>query len=409
MSTDSLVQFAQAKQITQLTDWHPPVSTLLWYYLIKYTGLTGSLLILQLSLLWVSLGLLSSFFYYTSRKILVAFLPLSIGLTPFIINISGVLWKDVIMAYALLFAVVVMLYMQLVKNRPFRYTLISLLLLLLTFAIQLRYNALAAVIPLALYALLTITKRKRTIMLMLVLFMFINVFLSISIQKVYNVEKTNPEVYFLIDDYFNAFQGKLTKGSVEQVIIQKAQEKCNGASYRLNVYWACLGPEDREIVHDNYDAIMHDWRNNLISNLDDYLRFRISIYKEIFLQDNASGYVWHDGIDQPNLFGLRVIENEKETILERYVAFIEKDFGFLYRPYFWTGLAIIMIYLQSRSQIKKYQKLIYTLCASSILYTLSYVPLSAGVDYRYFYWSVVSIVIALLLFLLQRISKNTTQ
>lgn len=401
MSPDSLVQLAQAKQIVQLTDWHPPASTLLWHYLIKFTGLTGSLLIFQSSLLWFSLGLFGSYFYHISKKILIALLPLSIGLLPFTLNISGVLWKDVIMAYALLFAVVVMLYMHITKNRVLKYTFFSIVLIFLTFAVQLRYNALVAVIPLLLYVFLKITKKKAYIFLMLVSFIIINLFLSVGIQKIYKIDRTNPEVYFIIDDYFNAFQGNLAQGSVEQAVIQKAQEKCNSASYRLNVYWTCLGPEDRKLIQENYDAITDDWRKNIFSNFDDYLRFRILIYKEIFLQDNASGYVWHDGVDQPNIFGLRIVENDKKTILEKYVAFFEKDFGFLYRPYLWTGLAILLIYLQSKSQIKKFHKLIYALCTSSILYTLSYIPLSAGVDYRYFYWSVVSVVLALLLYLLQ--------
>ena len=51
MSPDSISHLEQATGVAHLTDWHPPVMTRLWGFLIRVTGHISSMLIFQLVLL----------------------------------------------------------------------------------------------------------------------------------------------------------------------------------------------------------------------------------------------------------------------------------------------------------------------------------------------------------------------
>ena len=69
-----------------------------------------------------------------------------------------------------------------------------------------------------------------------------------------------------------------------------------------------------------------------------------------------------------------------------------KYFSFIYKPWFWLLAALtLMIYAK---RLKEYRLWVYLLCASAIMYILSYAPGSLTSDYRYIYWSVVSVLIA---------------
>ena len=59
LSPDSLDQLRQARGMTPLTDWHPPVLSLLWRALIAATGSFASMAVLQSLVFWGALWVLA--------------------------------------------------------------------------------------------------------------------------------------------------------------------------------------------------------------------------------------------------------------------------------------------------------------------------------------------------------------
>ena len=68
MSPDSISHLEQATGVAHLTDWHPPVMTRLWGFLIRVTGYISSMLIFQLTLLVAAMFVLSSLVYRHTRN-----------------------------------------------------------------------------------------------------------------------------------------------------------------------------------------------------------------------------------------------------------------------------------------------------------------------------------------------------
>lgn len=103
MSNDSFNQFGQALNVS-FTDQHPPMMAIWWSLLTILYDSPATLLIFHLVMLWSALYLLAT--KYKNNYILL------IGLLPFVVNFSDVLWKDVGLAYSWLLALSVLLNMK---------------------------------------------------------------------------------------------------------------------------------------------------------------------------------------------------------------------------------------------------------------------------------------------------------
>ena len=150
MSPDSISHLEQATGVSHLTDWHPPVMTRLWGFLIRVTGHISSMLIFQLMLLVAAMFTLSILVYRHTRNRAWALSTYMILLLPNIVNIAGVIWKDVQMAFGLTLAVILIWFVISSKKSLGRvavYGIVGLALLLILYAGMLRHNALFAVLP----------------------------------------------------------------------------------------------------------------------------------------------------------------------------------------------------------------------------------------------------------------------
>ena len=111
MSPDSISQLVQAES-GYFSDWHPPVLALLWRTLILTTGHVGALLGLQTLVEWAALFGLALLVHRETASRGASLAVLGIGLLPFVLGISGVIWKDVHLAFALLAATVLALWLR---------------------------------------------------------------------------------------------------------------------------------------------------------------------------------------------------------------------------------------------------------------------------------------------------------
>lgn len=202
MSWDSLHQYAVSKSLI-FDDWHPPVMSWLWSILNLFFRGPEGLLFFHLTLLWSGLYIWQ--LLYREKKF--SWLILSMGFFPWIINFSGVLWKDVGMSFSLL----LLFGIGFSKRTPAK-ILISAALLF--YVISVRHNSIFAVVPiLAIFAIRWfkfISKIKIFGLIISILFIFL-VASNIFNYKICNASKTGPFNYIMVDDLFNLSLKKKNK------------------------------------------------------------------------------------------------------------------------------------------------------------------------------------------------------
>ena len=98
---DSMNQFDQARS-GEFEDWHPPIMAALWFVFERVHDGPEPLFFTHLLLFWIGIWAVSDALARVGAR-WSALLPL-IGLAPFVFNYLGLLWKDVALAAAWLFA-----------------------------------------------------------------------------------------------------------------------------------------------------------------------------------------------------------------------------------------------------------------------------------------------------------------
>jgi hypothetical protein len=143
-TVDSLKQLRQALT-GEFGDFHPPIISGLWSVLIRATGEPGSLLIFQIAFLAIGLLIWMRYFSQVSLAATCLFLVV-VAWNPIVTSWAGVFCKDSPMAFALLAGFALAAFLTAGSKRP--WTLLAAILLLATYALGARWNALAAVLPL---------------------------------------------------------------------------------------------------------------------------------------------------------------------------------------------------------------------------------------------------------------------
>lgn len=143
MEFDSFDQYAQAIDREPLNDWHPVLMALLWRVLIRFHDGPEPMLLLQMALYW-------SGFLYLALQMLKRVRPvlacgaILIPFLPFLLNFSGVVWKDTHMAVAFFWVALILAF-----ARPSMWGAATSLLLIF-YGLTVRHNGIAAALPLLL-------------------------------------------------------------------------------------------------------------------------------------------------------------------------------------------------------------------------------------------------------------------
>lgn len=401
MSNDSLYQLSQAEGLRQVDDWHPPVMALVWRTLITLTGHVFAMLLFQLGLLWLSLVSLSFYVFKLTRKMKLALIPLFLGFLPFILNISGVIWKDCQMTFSLLLAVVfVILIKESRQLRPLiKYTIMGLIVLLLIYASMIRYNALLAALPIMYLAIhyttkLTVWREFTGVLVMVVLVLGSSVFIN---NIVMHAKQVHPVVGVMSDDILNSISksdiAKMNIDAATKQLLTMGMRRCHD-DIQLNTVSNCLLKKGDEVyvVSSHYESLKKAWIYTLLHRPWSYIGFRLEAFARFLFAPDKYAYYWHNGIKE-NRIGQSVKFKELGGMTETYVkSFGYRLFSFFYQPWFWLTAGVVSLYL-SRG-IKKYKAIVLALGVSAIIYILSYAPVVIGTDYRYIYWSVVATLLA---------------
>jgi len=401
MTPDSLTQYLQAIGSEPITDWHPPVLTLLWRFLMSVTAQPSSMLALQLAVYWGSLLSIALVLLRRSGSRRWALATLGIGLVPNLLNFSGVIWKDVHLALALLATVALsMLASEFPRNRPLRWVLIALSVILLAYATLVRRNAIIALPPImyALYSGLTVGSRRRPQHLAGLVFAVALVAGAgqIAITTLIKPLQGNQLASIAVDDIVHVSTADDIKASSLSLDLQRrllqARVDCADEHILMNSYLNCYdysptGP----VPVPNADKLQAAWPRLMLEEPAAYVAYRTRVFVELVAQPR---YFWADGV-MKNSEGLEVAHPTLSEHMHRYVVGVGVGkFGFLFNGVTWSVGALYLIFGRRRGQNGT---LVRCLGLSALLYILGYWPFAPANDYRYFYWSAFAVVVGLVL------------
>jgi hypothetical protein len=416
MSNDSLDQLQQSLGDKPLQNWHPPVMAVWWWLLIRVTHLTGSLLIWHVGMLWLALTIFAAWIYRQTGSRKLSAVPVLIGLMPFVVNISGVIWKDVGMAYSLLLASVLLIVARDYVGKV-RFGLIIIAFLLMVYAASLRYNSFFAVVPLFWFCK-DLFRYKYIQYVLAVGCIVAVVFVNALLGAIHPVQNLHPASNTMIDDIVHVYSRRqladLDAPPAFHDSLLQMVNRCDLTQLPVSVMVGCATEQDRRILTQAYYSNLQSvWLSGLVHHPVKYIGYRASTFVS-FLHPPfiAQSYVWQKGIEPANPYGLTAQNNWLTRFIHGYVDFAALDFGLLYHPYTWLLAAITLIGVVLRRGGRwTHRPDILILSISGMLYILSYLPLVAAYDFRYIYWSVLAISVAGMLMLLDHSSlpKHGTQ
>lgn len=406
MSADSLDQLGQARSFT-FNDWHPVLMAVTWGWLRKLFGDSG-LLLAHLTLFEVGLAMLvNAFDVGTVRRRVALLLPFF----PPVLSQVGVLWKDTGLFCVWIFALGLAAQGR-GRSLKARAAFAVLAELFVCYGCAIRINALPAGI---------------IINMLIVRLLFPNVgALDKSFRRVVKeggaAGVALPLVFGLswvaatIVEPVHAY-------SVQAVMIYDlALTGCEHGPIRIPpVFLApeattssiCAVTNDRNIdtllynpkvvkltrTGADYNVLKRAWVRAVVADPIRYLRIRGKVFLHSMgaFSPLSDTYIMQKGIDPNfNSLGVSFRPNLVSRAIFGFVDLSVYDLPFLFRSYFWALIGIALLFLQ-RGDRRIAAVTSRYLVVSSLVYLLTWIPLVVANQFRYFSWTVVGIVLAVLL------------
>ena len=397
MSPDSISHLEQATGVAHLTDWHPPVMTRLWGLLIGVTGHISSMLIFQLMLLVAAMFMLSILVYRHTRNRAWALSTYMILLLPNIVNIAGVIWKDVQMAFSLTLAVM-LIWFAISSKKPLgriaTYGIIGLALLLILYAGMLRYNALFAVLPI-LFVLPRLFTKRLPVWSGLA-GVIIGLVVTIGATAVINQssEKTHPITAIQLDDIVHVanLDGEHHgRWSMYKKIHDTCRDKTKDI---MNSYIICTTAAQREALKNEHQAVFNDWLSTIIRHPIKYVSYRLATFSIFLFPQPERMYIFQPGIEQ-NQVGAAV---KNEYAISGLAAYIkggtQANIPLIFQPWLYLAVLVFIYYKSGRIREQVQRRFTRAVALSGLIYIVAYFPMAVAVDYRYIYWSVFATILS---------------
>lgn len=397
MSPDSISHLEQATGVAHLTDWHPPVMTRLWGFLIRVTGHISSMLIFQLMLLVAAMFMLSIIVYRHTRNRVWALSIYMILLLPNIVNIAGVIWKDVQMAFSLTLAVLLIWFIISSKKslgRVAMYGIVGLTLLLILYAGILRHNALFAVLPILFVLPSLLTKRLHVWSGLAC--MAAGLIVTIGATAVINQpsEKTHPITAVQLDDIVhvaNFDREHHGRWSMYKKIHDTCRDKTKDI---MNSYIICTTASQRKALKNEHQGVFNDWLSTIIKHPIKYVSYRLATFSIFLFPQPERMYIFQPGIEQ-NQVGAAV---KNEYALSGLAAYVkggaQANIPLIFQPWLYLAVLVFIYYKSGRIREQVQRRFTRAVALSGLIYIVAYFPMAVAVDYRYVYWSVFATILS---------------
>ncbi|GGY22102.1 hypothetical protein [Streptomyces djakartensis] len=404
LSPDSLDQLRQARGTTPLTDWHPPVLSLVWRALIAVTGSFASMAVLQSLVLWGALWVLAWCVWELTASRAGSLAVLGLGLLPWVLTFAGVVWKDVHAAFALLAAVAVAFVgLRLRGGRPrpaVRWGLLWLGVLFLAYAVLVRKNAFLAAIPVFVLLVLALWlgPGRRTWVRCTAALAAAVLVPAAAISLFARPLQTHQEAQIALDDLVHVLTvDELRSADVPTGLRDRlvaAARECDRAGALSDAYWACYErPADG--LRGDSDDLTSLWLREMGGHVPRYVQYRLVLFASLLFE---TGYQYKAGITRNDL-GITVAHPRLEDMLGTYVEGMAEDVPWLFRGWFWLAVALLLAIRPGKGL---FSMPVRALGVSSAAYILGYLPIMPATDFRYVYWPAIAGSLGLLLLWLGR-------
>ncbi|MFJ8465514.1 hypothetical protein [Streptomyces swartbergensis] len=407
LSPDSLDQLRQAEGKTPLTDWHPPVLSLVWRALIAVTGSIASMVVLQAVLFWAALWVLAWCVWELTASRTGSLAVLGLGAAPFVLTFVGVVWKDVHAAFALLAACAVALTGLRLRDRPprpaVRWGLLWLGVLFLAYAMLVRKNAFFAALPVFVMLVLALWRApgRRTWAACTAALVTALVVPAVAISLFARPLQTKQGAQIMLDDLVHVLKvEELRSADVSPDLRDRlvaAAGECRRVGALSDAYWACYErPADG--LRGDSEEIASLWLREMSGHVSDYLQYRLRLFTTLLFETDDP---YKAGVSRNDL-GIEVAHPRLEDMLGTYVNGMVTDVRWLFRGWFWLAIALV---LAIRPRKGEFSMPVRALGVSSAAYILGYLPIMPATDFRYVYWPAIACALGLLLL---RLDRHTT-
>ncbi|MEU1103039.1 hypothetical protein ABZ408_19005 [Streptomyces tibetensis] len=404
LSPDSLDQLRQAEGRKPLTDWHPPVLSLVWRALIAVTGTIASLLVLQCLVFWAALWVLARCVWRLTASRGGSLAVLGLGLLPFVLTFVGVVWKDVHAAFALLAACSVAFTGLLLRDRDprpaVRWGLLWLGVLFLAYAMLVRKNAFLAAIPVFVMLVLALwgAPGRRTWVMCAAALVAGLVVPAAAVSLFAAPLQTKQGAQIMLDDLVHVLPvDELRSADVSPALRDRlvaSARECERVGALSDAYWACYRrPADG--LRGDSGEITSLWLREMSGHVPQYLQYRLLLFTTLLFETD---YPYKAGVTRNDL-GVEVAHPRLEDMLGTYVKGMARDLPWLFRGWFWLAVALVLALRPGKGV---FAMPVRALGISSAAYVLGYLPIMPATDYRYVYWPAIACSLGLLLLWLGR-------
>ncbi|WP_371619459.1 hypothetical protein [Streptomyces sp. NBC_00454] len=421
LSVDSLEQLGQALGDQPVNDWHPPVMALLWRILIHTTGAVSAMAALQAVVLWGTLWVLARLVWKNTGSRWLSLAMLAVGLAPHVMNFTGVVWKDVHMAYALLAAfAVVLTARELPAGRTrTRWALLILGVLFLAYALLVRKNGFVAVIPVFIMLVLAIwpSSGRRRWLIATSALVAVTAVASAAVSSTTHPVATRQYAQIPLDDIVHVLTPAQVGAAADKAgasadfrnRLVAAATTCQSERIPADAYFQCY-PRNKSLgvkeLRGNTDVLLRMWTQEMPKHLRGYTVYRVRVFSKLLFQGNQA---FQNGSDidphapqPPALASAPVNETLKES-LQGYVTGFARDLPMIFQGWFWLVVGLV---LTLRRWSSRYARELRLLGASSVLYVLAYLPTAPQSNFRYVYWPALAGTVAVLLLLAEYVARR---
>ncbi|MCX4784406.1 hypothetical protein OG435_48535 [Streptomyces sp. NBC_01264] len=392
---------------------------LLWRGLIRATGDVSAMAAMQVAGLWLALWLLAFAVWKRSGSRGLSLAMLAVGLTPQAITFTGVVWKDVHMAYALLIVLGVALVAGgwtpgWVKSR---WAALIVGVVLLAYAVLVRKNAVLAVVPMFILLIGSLWPhpgRRRWLAASGTLLVTLGV-ATMAVSRMAEPIRTRQYAQIPLDDLVHVLDPQEIRVAAEKAgasadfrdRLVATTEKCQKDDIPWDAFFNCYPrPPDFgrpwRFSAAQKDALVSMWVEQMPRHSVRYVEYRIRTFATLLFQGNLR-YLTPETDDST----LRPANPDLGFAVKEYVTGLERDTAPIFQGWFWLGVSSVLAL--RRRWPGPWSRELKLLGASSVLYILGYMPTAPSANYRYLYWPALAGTTALVLvavsYVLQRRTK----
>jgi hypothetical protein len=388
---DSLDQFAQA-QSGEFEDWHPPIMAALWSVLLHIHNGPEPLFFTHLLLFWGGLWAVSDGVVRSGARWGVL-LPL-IGVTPFVFNYLGLLWKDVALASAWLFAAGIA-FRRFARGEKLGRLEHAVIWAAFIYGALVRGNSIFATAPLALY-FLSVDVFSRRIWPQVAACILAPALLlasaSVFNHQIVQAEAQQPEDSLFLFDLVgishqtrtNLVPGPWTSAQARRI------PDCYGADK-----WDHVGMGDCRFLTQTLDdrdlwgqpAISHAWITAIVQHPAQYAAHRLAFTNHILRW--LGPIPVRDAFMESEITDSRYEHQPGPTFRAYEAASYALDRTPLFRPYFWLLLSAAAVVLSWFATDSPQRRFATAIGASALIYLATYVAFGVASDFRYAYWTII--------------------